>query len=123
VTRQFLVFADKMFAPSEGFIQNAYKSFNQLKPVFVGSELRQQPPASAIELGRCTARLASRPSNWPVSKRKAGKEKPLLTTPMKIRAALARWACRWWHIMAASNTKNSVVPTTADANGCGAKRR
>lgn len=54
VTRQFLVFADKMFAPSEGFIQNAYKSFNQLKPVFVGSELRQQPPAGlkAIELGK-----------------------------------------------------------------------
>ncbi|HOZ28029.1 MAG TPA: glycosyltransferase, partial [Hyphomonadaceae bacterium] len=54
MTRQFLVFADKMFAPSEGFIQNAYKSFNQLKPVFVGSELRQQPPAGlkAIELGK-----------------------------------------------------------------------
>lgn len=52
MTRQFLVFADKMFAPSEGFIQNAYKSFGKLQPVFVGSELRQQPPpgVNAIEL-------------------------------------------------------------------------
>jgi colanic acid/amylovoran biosynthesis glycosyltransferase len=54
VTRQFLVFADKMFAPSEGFIQNAYKSFSRLQPVFVGSELRQQPPTGvkAIELSK-----------------------------------------------------------------------
>lgn len=54
VTRQFLVFADKMFAPSEGFIQNAYKSFSRLQPVFVGSELRQQPPVGvkAIELSK-----------------------------------------------------------------------
>lgn len=54
MTRQFLVFADKMFAPSEGFIPNAYKSFSKLQPVFVGSELRQQPPAGvkAIELAK-----------------------------------------------------------------------
>ena len=53
MTRQFLVFADKMFAPSEGFIQNAYKSFDQLQPVFIGSELRSAAPTSvkAIELG------------------------------------------------------------------------
>jgi len=52
VTRQFLVFADKMFAPSEGFIQNSYKSFDKLQPVFVGSEMRSAAPAGvkAIEL-------------------------------------------------------------------------
>lgn len=43
--RQFLVFADKMFARSEGFIHQSYKAFDQLQPVFVGSELREQPPA------------------------------------------------------------------------------
>ena len=50
--RQFLVFADKMFARSEGFIHQSYKSFDQLQPVFIGSELREQPPAglSAISL-------------------------------------------------------------------------
>jgi len=54
VTRQFLVFADKLFAPSEGFIQNAYKAFDLLKPVFVGSELRGEPPAGmeAITLAK-----------------------------------------------------------------------
>lgn len=45
MTRQFLVFADKMFAPSEGFILNSYKSFDRLQPVFVGSELRTLPPS------------------------------------------------------------------------------
>ncbi|MDP3495245.1 MAG: glycosyltransferase [Hyphomonadaceae bacterium] len=45
MTRQFLVFADKMFAPSEGFIQNSYKSFDQLQPVFIGSEQRSASPA------------------------------------------------------------------------------
>lgn len=43
--RQFLVFADKMFARSEGFIHQSYKAFDRLQPVFVGSELREQPPA------------------------------------------------------------------------------
>lgn len=43
--RQFLVFADKMFARSEGFIHQSYKAFDQLQPVFVGSELRSEPPA------------------------------------------------------------------------------
>lgn len=54
MTRQFLVFADKMFAPSEGFIQNSYKSFDRLQPVFVGSELRSAAPAGvkAIELAK-----------------------------------------------------------------------
>jgi len=54
VTRQFLVFADKMFAPSEGFIQNSYKAFDALTPVFVGSELRSNPPAGvkAITLAK-----------------------------------------------------------------------
>lgn len=52
MTRQFLVFADKMFAPSEGFIVNSYKSFDVLQPVFVGSEQRNLPPswAKAIRL-------------------------------------------------------------------------
>ncbi len=52
--RQFLVFADKMFARSEGFILNSYKSFDQLQPVFIGSELREQPPAGvkAIALNK-----------------------------------------------------------------------
>ncbi len=52
MTRQFLVFADKMFAPSEGFIVNSYKSFDVLQPVFVGSEQRNPPPswAKAIRL-------------------------------------------------------------------------
>ena len=44
VKRQFLVFADKMFAPSEGFILNSYKAFDTLTPVFIGSELRSNPP-------------------------------------------------------------------------------
>jgi glycosyltransferase involved in cell wall biosynthesis len=43
--RQFLVFADKMFAPSEGFIHQSYKAFDKLQPVFVGSELRTLPPS------------------------------------------------------------------------------
>lgn len=43
--RQFLVFADKMFARSESFIHNSYKSFDQLQPVFVGSKLRSLPPS------------------------------------------------------------------------------
>ncbi len=50
--RNILVFADKMFSRSEGFILNSYKSFDQLRPVFVGSELRGGAPAGveAIEL-------------------------------------------------------------------------
>lgn len=43
--RNILVFADKMFSRSEGFILNSYKAFDQLQPVFVGSELRSEPPA------------------------------------------------------------------------------
>lgn len=43
--RQFLVFADKMFARSESFIHNSYKAFDQLQPVFVGSKLRSLPPS------------------------------------------------------------------------------
>jgi glycosyltransferase involved in cell wall biosynthesis len=45
VNRQFLVFADKMFARSEGFIHQSYKAFDQLQPVFIGSELRSEAPA------------------------------------------------------------------------------
>lgn len=50
--RQFLVFADKMFAASEGFIHQSYKAFDKLQPVFVGSVLRNLPPSwiRAIEL-------------------------------------------------------------------------
>ncbi len=43
--RQFLVFADKMFARSEGFIHQSYKAFDKLQPVFIGSEQRSEAPA------------------------------------------------------------------------------
>jgi colanic acid/amylovoran biosynthesis glycosyltransferase len=46
VRRQFLVFADKMFAASEGFIHRSYKAFDRLDPVFIGSELRNPPPST-----------------------------------------------------------------------------
>jgi colanic acid/amylovoran biosynthesis glycosyltransferase len=48
--RQFLVFADKMFARSEGFIHQSYKAFDQLQPVFIGSELRTEPPAGTTAI-------------------------------------------------------------------------
>ncbi len=34
-----------MFARSEGFIHQSYKAFDQLQPVFIGSELRSEAPA------------------------------------------------------------------------------
>ncbi len=34
-----------MFAPSEGFIHQSYKAFDQLQPVFVGSVLHNLPPS------------------------------------------------------------------------------
>jgi colanic acid/amylovoran biosynthesis glycosyltransferase len=48
-----LVYADKLFAPSESFIVRAYQAFGRLRPVYVGSELRGAPPAgaTAIALG------------------------------------------------------------------------
>lgn len=48
-----LAYADKMFTPSESFIQRSYRSFDTLKPFFVGSEKRGAPPAGieALELG------------------------------------------------------------------------
>lgn len=51
--RRFLVYADKMFAASESFIHRSYQAFDELEPVFIGSELRNPPPPglSAIELG------------------------------------------------------------------------
>lgn len=49
----FLVFADKMFAPSESFIHRAYTSFSKLNPIYVGHDIRGPAPANAdyIKLG------------------------------------------------------------------------
>ncbi len=48
-----LAYADKMFTPSESFIQRSYRSFDTLKPFFAGSEKRGEPPAGieALEIG------------------------------------------------------------------------
>ncbi|MFC7292479.1 glycosyltransferase [Hirschia litorea] len=40
----FLVFADKMFAPSESFIHRAYTSFSRLNPIYIGHEIRGPAP-------------------------------------------------------------------------------
>lgn len=48
-----LVYADKLFSPSESFIPRAYAGFGHLKPVFIGHELRGPVPAGlqALLLG------------------------------------------------------------------------
>jgi len=40
--KNFLVYRDKLFVPSESFIANSYQNFHDLKPVFAGMTLRGQ---------------------------------------------------------------------------------
>ncbi len=49
----FLVFADKLFSPSESFIHRAYTSFSNLKPTYIGHEVRGPAPENTdfIKLG------------------------------------------------------------------------
>ena len=42
--KNFLVYRDKLFVPSESFIVNSYKNFRSLAPVFTGMTLRGQAP-------------------------------------------------------------------------------
>lgn len=49
----FLVFADKMFSPSESFIHRAYTSFSRLNPIYIGHDIRGPVPKNTqcINLG------------------------------------------------------------------------
>ena len=40
--KNFLVYRDKLFVPSESFIANSYQSFHDLRPVFAGMTMRGQ---------------------------------------------------------------------------------
>ena len=41
--KNFLVYRDKLFVPSESFIANSYQNFGSLNPVFAGMTLRGSP--------------------------------------------------------------------------------
>jgi colanic acid/amylovoran biosynthesis glycosyltransferase len=49
-----LAYADKMFTPSESFVHRSYTAFSEIEPVFIGHELRGEPPAGmrAFEIGK-----------------------------------------------------------------------
>lgn len=49
-----LAYADKMFTPSESFIHRSYTAFSDAEPVFIGHELRGDPPPGirAFEIGK-----------------------------------------------------------------------
>ena len=51
--KRFLAYCDKLFTPSESFIPRGYSAFSELKPVYIGHELRGEVPegAEVIELG------------------------------------------------------------------------
>ncbi len=42
-----IVYADKLFSPSESFIHRAYCAFDRLKPLYIGHELRGPAPEGA----------------------------------------------------------------------------
>lgn len=44
MSRTFLVYADKLFSPSESFIPRAYRAFDELEPLFIGHEERGPTP-------------------------------------------------------------------------------
>lgn len=48
MARNILAFSDKLFTPSESFIPRGYRSFEQLKPVFIGHE-QKGPTANGFE--------------------------------------------------------------------------
>ena len=49
----FLVFADKLFSPSESFIHRSYSHFTKLNPIYIGHDIRGPIPdgTNAIRLG------------------------------------------------------------------------
>ncbi|WP_155825911.1 glycosyltransferase [Hirschia maritima] len=48
-----LVYADKLFSPSESFIQRSYSHFTRLKPIYIGHDIRGPAPEGSefIKLG------------------------------------------------------------------------
>jgi len=51
--RNILAYSDKLFTPSESFIPRGYRSFSELRPVFIGHELKGPVPPEfeALQLG------------------------------------------------------------------------
>lgn len=52
--RAILAYCDKLFTPSESFIPRGYGAFSQLKPIYVGHELKGPIPdgSEVIQLGK-----------------------------------------------------------------------
>lgn len=51
--RNILAYSDKLFTPSESFIPRGYRSFSELRPVFIGHEFKGPVPPEfeALQLG------------------------------------------------------------------------
>lgn len=59
MSANFLAYSDQLFTPSESFIPRSYRSFDELKPIFIGHKLRGPIPegVTAFTLGDLHAPL------------------------------------------------------------------